>query len=144
MRDRDPSVRVLASTVTAKLQTRMSTRLVELKDAAARDDSSEARLALGEAHAEFATSGLLSASQAQQHLDLAIGHIGEALARLPQSDVIGQRYEAVLAERRQNARLLEHAVIAEQSSTATPHEKKSGATSIPMHRNAGRACGTLS
>jgi len=144
MRDSDPSVRVLASTVTTKLQTGMSTRLVELKDAAAENDTPEARLALGEAHAKYATSGLLSASQAQQHLDLAIGHIGEALARSPTSHVIRQRHEAVLAERRQNAMTLEPAVITEPLSTARLQAEESAPTSIPMHRHAGRTCGARS
>jgi hypothetical protein len=120
----------------------MSTRLVELKDRAAKDDTAEARLALGEAHAGYAASGLLSASQAQQHLDLAIGHIGAALAGLPQSDIIRQRHETVLAERRQNAWTLEPAPATEQLSIATPEAKESEAT--PMQGNAGRACGALS
>jgi hypothetical protein len=143
MRDSDPSVRVLASTVTTKLQTDMSTRLVELKGHAEKDDTPEALLALGEAHAGYAASGLLSASQAQQHLDLAIRHIGTALARLPKSDVVRQLYEAVVAERRQNARTLEPAA-AEQLSTAAPEVEESGATPIPMQRNAGRTCGAQS
>jgi hypothetical protein len=148
MRDTDPSVRVLASTVIAKLQTRMSARLAALKDTAAKEDAPEAWLALGQAHAKYATSGLLLAFQSHQHLALAVNYTGEALARSPQPDVIRHQHDEILAEWRQHARALEPAAVhenfTEQPNTATAEAEASEITLVPLRQGADRASGALS
>jgi hypothetical protein len=84
-RDCDPSVRVLASTVIAKLQTQETKRIAALKKAAALSNGAEPWLALGRARLEYSTSGLVASSQARDELNHALVCIEKALDLAPRS-----------------------------------------------------------
>jgi hypothetical protein len=80
LKDADPFVRVLASTVMIRLQTAYSDRLVSCQETSRRDPASAGSWrALGEAHAAFGISGLLERPQARDQLKLAADQFKHAL-----------------------------------------------------------------
>jgi len=72
IQDADPSVRVLASTVLAKLQTRFSRELIALEETAARAPTeATAWIALARARRAYAESGLTESLQARTEIEAA-------------------------------------------------------------------------
>jgi hypothetical protein len=89
LKDTDPSVRVLASTVMTRLQAAYSDRLVSCQETSRRDPTSaDAWRALGEAHAAFGISGLLERQQARDQLKLAAGQFAYALTLDPDDQLL--------------------------------------------------------
>ena len=97
-RDSDPSVRVLASTVIAKLQTKTTERLAAMRKAAAMSDGPEPWLALGEAELEYSASGLVTSSQAQDETSRALMCIEKALNVAPGNEPTRLRLAELLIE----------------------------------------------
>jgi len=85
-RDPDQSVRVLASTVAIKLQTRFSSEIEARQSAARREQTIESLLALAWAHARFARSGLLPAKEAQEQFEKAAARHQEAFERASEAE----------------------------------------------------------
>ncbi|MEH3148701.1 MAG: hypothetical protein PGN34_26020 [Methylobacterium frigidaeris] len=84
--DADPSVRVLASTVLAKLQTLHTREIATLQAAAAQAPASaEASLALARARLGYARSGLIKALQVRTELLAAGAAADDAVAAAPHS-----------------------------------------------------------
>ncbi|MCJ2035348.1 hypothetical protein MKK54_14095 [Methylobacterium sp. J-068] len=86
IQDADPSVRVLASTVLAKLQTRFTRDLIALEEAAARSpDDAAAWIALARARRTYAESGLTEPLQARAEREAARLAAGRAVAAEPRN-----------------------------------------------------------
>ena len=87
IQDTDPSVRVLASTVLAKLQTRFSRALIALEAAAARTSGEAAPwLELAKARRAYAESGLTERLQAHTEMRAACLAARRAVAADPDSE----------------------------------------------------------
>ena len=97
-RDGDASVRVLASTVISKLQTRMTEQLASMREVATVTSESDAWLALGEAHLDYSASGLVMPSQARDEMERALTCVEKALGLAPRSDPIRLRFGELLVE----------------------------------------------
>lgn len=133
--DSDPSVRILASTVIAKLQAKAGARLVALKEAAAASDGApEAWLALANAHAEYADSGLLSPYQAREHVGHAITCIERALALSPESDPIRTRHAELISQSERYAKTDDSQDIVNERPIATSVELKAEEGAAPRLR----------
>jgi hypothetical protein len=96
--DKDGSVRVLAATVMASLHGAYTKRIGAAQDAAkAAPASSRHWCDLGQAHFEYASSGLLEAARADSELARATMHLTHAKQLDPQDAVSTDRLEAVRA-----------------------------------------------
>jgi hypothetical protein len=81
LEDNDGSVRVLAATVMAQQHNTFTKRIGAIQASArAAPDSSNHWSALGQAHLDYAESGLLEASRADAELSQAVGHCARAAA----------------------------------------------------------------
>jgi hypothetical protein len=108
MRDPDPAVRVLASTVIAKLQTNASKRMATLREAAIRRvNAADAWREAADAHADYAASGLVTAYQANEHICWAIDYMSRALSHAPMNEAVRLRLAELLIEDRRYRQAIE-------------------------------------
>jgi hypothetical protein len=99
LQDRDASVRVLASTVLAKLQIRFTRDLIALEEAAAQTPGAAGPwLALAKARRAYAESGLTEALQARTDMAAARVAASRALAAEPQNKAARALLAAIEAE----------------------------------------------
>jgi hypothetical protein len=98
LQDSDASVRVLASTVLAKLQTRFTRDLIALEAAAAEAPGTAAPwIALAQARLAYAGSGLTEPLQARTEIAAARVAAGQALAAEPANGAVRALLAAIEA-----------------------------------------------
>lgn len=95
LEDNDASVRVLAATVMAQQHNTFTKRIGAIQAIAkAAPDSSNHWSALGQAHLDYAASGLLEASRADAEVSHAVGHLARAAALEPDNAMTQVRLSA--------------------------------------------------